>query len=262
MSKATKSYGHSLDYIASLSLEADNLWEELTFGGYEPVETYDVEWKVLQAHFALVGFLELNSMPQLAAATLQRARYLKMSGKLLEGRMVESIEEARCSSTDFVWKTVEMCRTLLNVENEQSSPGYENILQLLANLAHSATRMKQEIRSESHLDDLAEGILVAASPDLNSDPTINLTDSYRQPDTEIPSLKALVEYKFLSKKQDKRRIIDEMQADIRNYAGHGFTRLVLVVGQTGEFFLQEKLRAILLKEPSSLERIDVIVIRI
>jgi hypothetical protein len=91
---------------------------------------------------------------------------------------------------------------------------------------------------------------------LNSNPALALAEGYRQPDSAIPSQNTLIEYKYIARGEDIRRIIDEMQADIRNYAKKPWRHLIFVVGQDDPFITQTKLEAAILEEPSSFETIS------
>ena len=92
-----------------------------------------------------------------------------------------------------------------------------------------------------------EAILKCVFPDLKHKPTLTKQIKNFVPDTGIPSLKTLVEYKFLSRKRDIGPIADEVLADTRGYTSKDWARFLYVIYETNRFrtekdwaqFLQE-----------------------
>ena len=80
-----------------------------------------------------------------------------------------------------------------------------------------------------------EAILKCVFPDLKHKPTLTKQIKNFEPDTGIPSLKTLVEYKFLSRKKDIGSIADEVLADTRGYTSRDWSRFLYVIYETNRF---------------------------
>lgn len=77
-----------------------------------------------------------------------------------------------------------------------------------------------------------EAILKSVFPDLKHKPSLSKQVKNFEPDTGIPSLKTLVEYKFLSRKEDVGVIADQLLADTRGYVSKDWERFLYVVYET------------------------------
>lgn len=77
-----------------------------------------------------------------------------------------------------------------------------------------------------------EGILRSTFPTLLHKPPIAKSIKGFQPDTGIPSVGVLVEYKFLKAKSDAKRIVDEILADLSGYKSPGYGHLVICIYET------------------------------
>jgi len=80
-----------------------------------------------------------------------------------------------------------------------------------------------------------EGILKCVFPDLKHKPTLTKQIKNFEPDTGIPSIDTLIEYKFLSKRQDVPIIADQVLADTRGYTSRDWHRFLYVIYETHRF---------------------------
>jgi hypothetical protein len=80
-----------------------------------------------------------------------------------------------------------------------------------------------------------EGILKCVFPDLKHKPSLSKQIKNFEPDTGIPSIETLIEYKFLSRKEDIPRIADEILADTRGYSSKEWSRFLYVIYETNRF---------------------------
>lgn len=80
-----------------------------------------------------------------------------------------------------------------------------------------------------------EGILKCVFPDLKHKPSLTKHIKNFEPDTGIPSLETLIEYKYLSKKVDVPIIADQILADTRGYTSKDWNRFLYVVYETNRF---------------------------
>jgi len=77
-----------------------------------------------------------------------------------------------------------------------------------------------------------EGILKCVFPDLKHKPTLTKPIKNFEPDTGIPSIETLIEYKFLSRAEDVGTIADEILADTRGYTSKDWKYFVYVIYET------------------------------
>jgi len=86
--------------------------------------------------------------------------------------------------------------------------------------------------SESELHRRIEAVLKCVFPDLRSKPSIGKPIKNFEPDTGIPSLATVVEYKFISTDADAKRVADEVLADTRGYLSAEWKHFVYVIYET------------------------------
>lgn len=253
-----------LDGVRMAVRKASNEWESrFVWGSYSKGdgcgdEEY-VEYLIRIAYLSLLAFLDKNNMKQLSRylVNLWNTKHLH---NLLDSYMSEYTDEPLLSVTDTFW---EITSAIGNISIEKEAEPIKHgirIKTILERIPNVAYRLNLDFSRESDLDKIAEAVLVPIFPDINSNPSLTLGESFRHPDSAIPSVNTLLEYKFVASKKDISRVVDEMQADIRNYAQHPWKHLLFVVGQNQPYVNEEKLRLTLVKEPSRFQNIEVVVI--
>ena len=80
-----------------------------------------------------------------------------------------------------------------------------------------------------------EAVLKCVFPDLKHKPVLTKQIKNFEPDTGIPSLQTLIEYKYLSRKSDIGLIADQLLTDTRGYASKDWTRFLYVIYETNRF---------------------------
>jgi hypothetical protein len=80
-----------------------------------------------------------------------------------------------------------------------------------------------------------EVVLKCVFPDLKHKPVLTKQIKNFVPDTGIPSIQTLVEYKYLSPKSDVGLIADQLLADTRGYTSKDWTRFLFVIYETNRF---------------------------
>ena len=86
--------------------------------------------------------------------------------------------------------------------------------------------------SEADVHHRIEAVLRCVFPNLDHQPPVSKAIKNFRPDTGIPSLKTLIEYKFIQTKQDAKRIADEILADTRGYQSKDWDRFVFLIYET------------------------------
>ncbi|HZX49395.1 MAG TPA: hypothetical protein VFF47_09290 [Nitrospirota bacterium] len=80
-----------------------------------------------------------------------------------------------------------------------------------------------------------EGILKCVFPDLKHKPVITKQIKNFEPDTGISSIETLIEYKFLSRREDVATIADQVLADTRGYTSREWKRFLYVIYERNRF---------------------------
>ena len=96
----------------------------------------------------------------------------------------------------------------------------KDLLDIIRNAQYAITNktVYQDVpQNENDVHLRIESILKCMFPDLKHKPTLSKQIKNFEPDTGIPSLETLVEYKFLSRKADVGVIADQLLADTRGY---------------------------------------------
>jgi hypothetical protein len=71
--------------------------------------------------------------------------------------------------------------------------------------------------NETEVHVRVEAVLRCVFPDLQHKPPIAKQSKNLQPDTGLPSIGTLIEYRFMAEQGDEKRIADEVLADTRGY---------------------------------------------
>lgn len=104
-----------------------------------------------------------------------------------------------------------------------------------------------------------EAVLKCVFPDLKHKPVLTKQIKNFTPDTGIPSLQTLVEYKYLARKADIGLIADQLLADTRGYTSKDWTRFLYVIYETNRF-RTEKDWVTFLREAGVSENTSVVVL--
>ena len=101
--------------------------------------------------------------------------------------------------------------------------------------------------SERDVHIRVEGILKCVYPDLKHKPVLTKSIKNFEPDTGIPSIGTLIEYKFLSHLKGIPTIADQLLADTRGYVSKDWNRFLYVLYETNRFKPEKEWRQLLLQ---------------
>ena len=87
-------------------------------------------------------------------------------------------------------------------------------------------------RNERELHIRIEAILKCVYPDLIHEPSLAKPIKNFRPDSGIPSLRTLLEYKYISSQADSKRVVDEVLADRAAYKSRDWTTFLFVIYET------------------------------
>jgi hypothetical protein len=181
-------------------------------------------------------------------AFLQTRLFLEAKGL---PRMLSALEQLHneakvdCLKTDFqsgeeysVWG--EQLHSFLNaievtyVENPSGSVT-KDIIEILRAIQYSITDRKCFIgppESEADVHARIEAVLRCAFPDLLNKPQVTKPIKNFEPDTGLPSVRTLIEYKYVTSIEDAKRVSGEILADTRGYISPEWDKFVYVVYET------------------------------
>lgn len=89
--------------------------------------------------------------------------------------------------------------------------------------------------SETELHESIENILRCVYPDLKHKPSITKPIKNFEPDTGIPSIKTLIEYKYITNNIDVKRVSEEILADTRGYISRDWDNFIYAIYETKRF---------------------------
>lgn len=98
---------------------------------------------------------------------------------------------------------------------------------------------------EAHVHDRIEAILKCHYADLKRKPALTKPVKNFEPDTGIPSIKTLIEYKFVTTKAEAKRVADEILADSSGYRSPPWKNLLFVIYETNRVMAEEDWTALL-----------------
>lgn len=137
-----------------------------------------------------------------------------------------------------------------------------DVLQILRDIHYSITDPKVFGRLPSNEADVhlrIEAILKCVFPDLKHKPMLTKQIKNFEPDTGIPSINTLIEYKFLSQSNDVPTIADQILADTRGYVSKDWKRFIYVIYETNRFRKESEWDQFL-RESGVLESTSVVVL--
>jgi len=114
----------------------------------------------------------------------------------------------------------------------------KDVLQILRDIHYTITDKALFLRVPKDEKDVhvrIEGILKCVFPDLKHKPVLTKAIKNFEPDTGIPSIKTLIEYKFLSRVEDIPLIADQVLADTRGYVSKEWSRFIYLIYETNRF---------------------------
>lgn len=112
---------------------------------------------------------------------------------------------------------------------------------------------------EAHVHDRIEAILKCHYVDLKRKPPLAKPVKHFEPDTGIPSIKTLIEYKFVSTKTEAKRVADEILADASAYRSPQWKNFLFVIYETSRVMPEEDWNT-LLRECDLSANYDVVVL--
>lgn len=138
----------------------------------------------------------------------------------------------------------------------------KTIIEIIKESTYTITDTKLFKTTPQKEDDVhlrIEGILRCSYPDLKHKPVLTKAIKNFEPDTGIPSIKTLIEYKFISKEAEVKKVSDEILIDTRGYHSKDWNNFIYVIYETNRFQPESKWK-LHLKECGLGENTNIVVI--
>lgn len=87
-------------------------------------------------------------------------------------------------------------------------------------------------RSEADVHHRIEAVLRCVFPDLDHKPPVPKAVKNFVPDTGLPSIRTLIEYKFVQTDNDVSRVVDEILADTQGYMSSDWDKIIFLIYET------------------------------
>lgn len=94
-------------------------------------------------------------------------------------------------------------------------------------------------KDEAEVHARIEGILKCHFSDLKTKPSITKPIKNFVPDSGIPSIRTLIEYKYVQTKEQARILVDQVLADTRGYHSTAWGSLVFVIYETHRVYSED-----------------------
>jgi len=117
----------------------------------------------------------------------------------------------------------------LYVEEGELPKTLNLVAQMIRQAEYAMEGIKKNPKDEAELHQFIETMLKSVFPDLVTKPPLIKPIKNFEPDTGIPSLKLLIEYKYLAKKEDAKRVADEILADTAGYKSKDWNYYFFVI---------------------------------
>ena len=212
---------------------ADKQFDEWAMSGDEWVEP---SWLIEACFIQLLAGLEALGMPELRNTV--NAEYIDLKAKPQHFRKSEHTPDGDPYSPvlGILRRYIRAIEALL--PKDEYTTVTKDLLDIIRNAQYVITKSKiyQNVpQNENDVHLRIEAILKCMFPDLKHKPSLSKQIKNFVPDTGIPSIETLIEYKFLSRKEDVGVIADQLLADTRGYTSKDWKRFIYVIYETNRF---------------------------
>ena len=228
------SISDSIKIINSYLTEAnDYFWRSINnysrddFNEAELISEYNLE----KAFISTLVLLEVNELNETYKKVNQLYSQAKKVGIL---KSVMGIEEPFLVYGSSLQQYIDA--VALNY-NALSPVGIisKDILSILKAMQYSITdsdMFDSPPSNESEVHYRIEGVLRCVFPDLKRKPQLTKSIKNFEPDTGLPSIRTLIEYKFISSKSQAKIVADQVLADSRAYISKDWEKFIYVIYET------------------------------
>lgn len=216
----------ALDSVTERLGLADTAFDRSLQG--DPYGEGNAEWQLQIAYAQLLTLAEALGLPELRADI---ARDFEAAG-------AEGLLASECTpDSEPVLKWADPPRryvaaiqgTYANEPSRTVTKDVESILRAATYPLSDPDLFDAPPADEATVHRRLEGILRCVFPDLLHKPRLTKPIKHFEPDTGIPSIHTLIEYKYLASSSQAARIADELLADTRGYTSKDWSSFIYVI---------------------------------
>ena len=241
MDVSKNNLAEALKQIHSLLKEADDIFErEPNLGNNQ----YDVPEMIAEYYIKSAFLHTLVLLDRLNLSRTYEQVKISFDNAMKEGflRQKVGVDEP------FLYWSAEIYNYLEVIGNSYNIRPFSNLVlkdikSILKSTLYSITDkriFKDSPKNESEVHSRIEAVLKCIFPDLKHKPSITKPIKNFEPDTGIPSVRTLIEYKFISSESDAKRVADEVLADTRGYFSRDWERFIYVIYETSRVRKEEE----------------------
>lgn len=190
----------------------------------------DTAWRIEEAFATMRILLETAGLPE----ALKAVQEMEASAR----HKWDAIETDQDGEPWFTW-VGRLYRYINALEATFGQPKAtsvrKDVIEILRATQYSITDkncFQNSPASETEVHVRVEAVLRCVFPDLLHKPSISKQIKNFQPDTGLPSIGTLIEYKFMADQGEEKRIADEVLADTRGYLSNEWKTYIYVIYET------------------------------
>jgi hypothetical protein len=214
-------------------------------------EHYEPSWCIESCFLQLLAIIEALELRELHEIALSEYVHFKKSK---EGFAASEMgpEEPYSACLSRIWRYHRAVESFFPIEEKTRVA--KDLLRIIRDIHYVITDEALYGGAPCNENDVhvrIEGVLKCYYSDLKRKPTLNKPIKNFEPDTGIPSISTLIEYKFLSRAEDVSKIADQVLADTRGYISKDWKYFFYVVYETNRFKRESEWEDLLLQSEVS-----------
>lgn len=224
---------NTVNGIQSLISRADNAFMHYCESGKEVQFEYklEAEYYLKNAFIHMLVFLEVHDLPK-TYEKINDLFKIAQKGDLLKSEM--GIDEPSLVWGSALYSYLDAIAASYNAR-ESINLITKDIVSILRASLYSITDPKVfplPPSNEKEVHVRIESVLRCIFPDLKHKPHLTKPIKNFEPDTGLPSVRTLIEYKFISNEKEAKSVADEVLADTRGYISKDWDSFLYVIYET------------------------------
>ena len=199
-------------------------------------DRYDPSWLIESCFIQLFTVAEVLDLPEFRKMVYEEYAAIKSSKS---GFAAADTNEDGDSYSPVISRVRCYMRALENLfPDVKKTTVTKDLLQIIRDIHYVITDtavFQKTPENEKDVHIRIEAVLKSIFPDLKHKPVLTKQIKNYEPDTGIPSLQTLIEYKYLSRKSDVGLIADQLLADTRGYSSKEWIQFLYVIYETNRF---------------------------
>lgn len=230
----------ALDSIDSTIASANKYFSEEG----NPWNEESAAWNLKKAYTSLLALTEVLGMPVLRQEIAQT--YSEAQAGSLTASQLDPNDEPYLLWAGPAYLYTDAIRNIFSTEPARTiTKDLESILRSATYAITDPVVFPSPPRDEKTLHQRLEAVLKCLFPDLVTKPRLGKPVRNFEPDTGIPSLRTLLEYKYQTARSASGRIVQEILADTRGYHSSEWSSIIFVIYETARFQSEAQWRQLL-----------------